>query len=84
MHQNYTVTYLEGATVQYAAGSWRTFDLPTMLLLPRTYEFRLDGTTDYITLSGADCHVHYPPLSKHFVQENGVIQQDVQDGDRSR
>jgi len=40
---------------KYANGSWHTFTLPTMDLLPGTYRFVLDGVTQNIVVNGANC-----------------------------
>jgi len=40
---------------KYANGSWYTFTLPTMDLLPGTYRFVLDGVTQNIVVNGANC-----------------------------
>lgn len=49
------LTLFSVSSAQYAGGSWRTFTLPTMMLLPDTYRFRLDGVATTITVDKANC-----------------------------
>jgi hypothetical protein len=48
------VTLQYSGDVSYAAGSWRTFNKPTMDLLPGTYRFRFDGLEKEIDVSGCE------------------------------
>jgi hypothetical protein len=57
---------------QYAGGSWRTFTLPTMNLLPGTYRFRLDGIEQVIVIDGAKCSQTYGTLTLLDQNGNGV------------
>jgi len=59
-------------SAKYAGGSWRTFTLPTMNLLPGTYKFRLDGATHYITVDAANCAQTYGCLTLLDQNGNGV------------
>jgi len=59
-------------SARYAGGSWRTFTLPTMKLLPGKYKFRLDGSTQYITVDKAHCTQSYGCLTLLDQNGNGV------------
>jgi hypothetical protein len=66
------VTLFGISSAQYAGGSWRTFTLPTMDLLPGTYKFRLDGVTTYITVSADNCSQVAGYLTLLDSSDNGV------------
>jgi len=59
-------------SARYAGGSWRTFTLPTMNLLPGIYKFSLDGATQYITVDAANCAQTYGCLTLLDQDGNGV------------
>jgi hypothetical protein len=54
---------------QYAGGSWCTFTLPTMNLLPGTYRFRIDGVEQSIVVDASKCGQTYGCLT--LLDQNG-------------